>query len=75
MQRKIAIDFEERIMKVVKTVRFKGCKPLLILVTLCVFVLSSHNVLSQTDTADIYDLDLTQLSKLKITSASKSEQL
>jgi len=75
LQRKIAIDFEERIMKVVKTVRFKGCKPLLILVTLCVFVLSSHNVLSQTDTADIYDLDLTQLSKLKITSASKSEQL
>ncbi len=61
-------------MNAFKKVRFKGLETLTTIVTLCVFVLFSHTVLSQTDSANIYDLDLTQLSKLKITSASKSEQ-
>ncbi|MFA5194996.1 MAG: hypothetical protein WC401_04295, partial [Bacteroidales bacterium] len=36
--------------------------------------LISNEVFSQTDSIDIYDLTLTQLSQLKITSASKASQ-
>jgi iron complex outermembrane receptor protein len=48
------------------------CKLCLFILFFCFF--SSENVFSKPANADIYDLNLTQLSKLKITSASKVAQ-
>jgi len=45
---------------------------LILLVNLLFFI--SNNSFSQTDSLDIYDLNLSQLSKLKITSATKTPQ-
>ncbi|HOV11355.1 MAG TPA: TonB-dependent receptor [Bacteroidales bacterium] len=61
-------------MKNLKKGRFSYRKALYKIAVLWLFFFFPNKLFSQTDSANIYDLNLSQLTKLKITSASKSEQ-